>query len=280
MNDPKIFFPSENRRIESSSSASACKTIFETTGLTKFFGGVCAVNDLNLRINEGEIVGLIGPNGAGKTTVFNLVTGFLKPSKGLVVLNGENLVGRKPHEVAQRGIARTFQIAKSFPQFTVLQNMNAASHLFCNMGFWQGILRTPGYKAKEVSNTDQALKTLRLVGLTQWKDVVAATLPHAHQKLLGIAMALATGPKLLLLDEPLEGMSSEEVDRALDLMSAIRSYGVTILLIEHNMRAVMRICERIVVISFGQEIARGTPDEVKRNEEVIKAYLGASENGE
>jgi branched-chain amino acid transport system ATP-binding protein len=255
------------------------KTIFETNELSKFFGGVRAVNDINLRIREGEIVGLIGPNGAGKTTVFNLITGFLEPSKGLVVFEGENLVGRKPHEIAQRGIARTFQIAKSFPRFTVLENMQAASHLFCKFGFCQGILRTPGYRTKETSGLEHALKTLDVVGLAEWKNVIAATLPHAHQKLLGIAMALATGPKLLLLDEPLEGMSAEEVDRALDVMRAIRSYGVTILLIEHNMRAVMNVCEKITVISFGQEIARGPPDEVKQDPEVIKAYLGACEYG-
>lgn len=253
------------------------RTMFETRELTRFFGGVCAVNDINLTIREKEIVGLIGPNGAGKTTVFNLITGFIRPSGGMVLLNGRSLVGKKPHTIARAGIGRTFQIAKSFPQFTVTQNMMAAGHLYGRAGFWEGLLRTSPYRRKEKEIFDHAMRTLGLVGLEPWKDAIAATLPHAHQKLLGIAMALATAPRLLLLDEPLEGMNGEEVDRALEIIAAIRDRGVTILLIEHNMRAVMRICDRIVVINFGQEIARGTPDDVKRNEEVIKAYLGATD---
>ncbi len=254
--------------------------MFEARKLTKYFGGVCAVNAVDLVIGEKEIIGLIGPNGAGKTTVFNLITGFLRPSNGVVILNGENLVGKRPHKIAERGIARTFQIAKSFPQFTVLQNMTAAGHLFGRAGFWEGIVRSAPYRRKERGILDHAVKTLSLVGLEAWKDAIAGTLPHAHQKLLGIAMALATAPKLLLLDEPLEGMSAEEVEQALEIISAIRTRGIAVLLIEHNMRAVMRICDKIVVISFGEEIARGTPEEVKQNREVIKAYLGAASYGD
>ncbi len=253
------------------------RTMFETRKLTRFFGGVCAVNGINLSIGEKEIVGLIGPNGAGKTTVFNLITGFIRPSSGLVLLDGENLVGKKPHTIAKAGIARTFQIAKSFPQFTVMENMAAAGHLYGRAGFWEGILRTSPYRRKEKDILDHAINTLGLVGLEPWKDAIAATLPHAHQKLLGIAMALATAPRFLLLDEPLEGMSTEEVDRALEIIAEIRVRGITVLLIEHNMRAVMKICDKLVVINFGQEIARGTPGEVKQNEEVIRAYLGATD---
>lgn len=249
--------------------------LFETRKLTRFFGGVCAVNGVNITIREKEIVGLIGPNGAGKTTVFNLITGFIRPSSGLVLLNGVNLVGKKPHTIAEHGIARTFQIAKSFPQFTVIQNMAAAGHLYGRAGFWEGMFRMYPYRRKEKDIFDHAINTLSLVGLESWKDRVAATLPHAHQKLLGIAMALATAPRILLLDEPLEGMSAEEVERALDIIAEIRNRGITVLLIEHNMRAVMKICDKLVVINFGQEIARGTPEEVRQNKEVIKAYLGA-----
>jgi len=255
-------------------------TMFETKKLTKYFGGVCAVNALDLVVGEKEIIGLIGPNGAGKTTVFNLITGFIRPSGGSIVLNGENLVGKKPHTIAERGIARTFQIAKSFPQFTVIQNMAAAGHLFGGAGFWEGIVRTPRYRRKERNIQEHSMRTLSFVGLEAWKDAIAGTLPHAHQKLLGVAMALAAAPKLLLLDEPLEGMSAEEVDRALEIISAIRAQGIAVLWIEHNMRAVMRICDKIVVISFGEEIARGTPEEVKQNDEVIKAYLGAASYAE
>jgi branched-chain amino acid transport system ATP-binding protein len=272
MVEPRVVPPSPSEHHPEPSAS-----MFETRELTKFFGGVCAVNNINLTIGEGEIVGLIGPNGAGKTTVFNLITGFIRPSSGLVMLNGENLVGKKPHAIAGRGIARTFQIAKSFPQFTVIQNMAAAGHLYGGAGFWEGIFRTSPYRSKERSIFDHSMKTLGFVGLEPWKEAVAGTLPHAHQKLLGVAMALATAPKLLLLDEPLEGMSAEEVDRTLEIIAGIRARGTTVLLIEHNMRAVMKICDRIVVINFGQEIARGTPEEVRQNEEVVKAYLGAAE---
>lgn len=252
--------------------------MFETKGLTKYFGGLCAVGDLDLSINPEEIVGLIGPNGAGKTTVFNLITGFLRPSAGRVVFNGEDIVGQKPHKIAERGIARTFQIAKSFPEFTVVRNLTAASHLSTRVGFWEALFRTSAHRRKEETGLRHAMETLRFIGLEPWKDAKAGVLPHAHQKLLGIAIALATSPKLLLLDEPLEGMNTEEVDRALEVIKGIRAKGVTVLLIEHNMRAVMKICDKLVVLNFGQEIAKGSPEEIKQNEDVIHAYLGAYED--
>jgi branched-chain amino acid transport system ATP-binding protein len=253
--------------------------LLETKALTKNFGGLCAVNKLNLSIQAGEIVGLIGPNGAGKTTVFNLITGFYRASSGEILFNGKNLVGQKPHRIAESGIVRTFQIAKLFPNFTVLQNLRAASHLFIRVNLWEAIFRTSSYRRKEANGLDHAMKALRFLGLDSLKDEFARILPHGHQKLLGIAMALAASPELLLLDEPLEGMNPKEVDRALDIVAGIRAQGVTILLIEHNMRAVMRICDRIVVINFGQEIAKGSPEEIRQNKDVIKAYLGTSENG-
>lgn len=253
--------------------------MLETKALTKNFGGLCAVNKLNLSIQAGEIVGLIGPNGAGKTTVFNLITGFYRASSGEILFNGKNLVGQKPHRIAESGIVRTFQIAKLFPNFTVLQNLRAASHLFIRVNLWEAIFRTSSYRRKEANGLDHAMKALRFLGLDSLKDEFARILPHGHQKLLGIAMALAASPELLLLDEPLEGMNPKEVDRALDIIAGIRAQGVTILLIEHNMRAVMRICDRIVVINFGQEIAKGSPEEIRQNKDVIKAYLGTSENG-
>jgi branched-chain amino acid transport system ATP-binding protein len=251
--------------------------MLETRRLTKSFGGLSAVNSLDLHIKAGEIIGLIGPNGAGKTTVFNLITGYIDPSEGEVMFRGENVVGQKPHKIAERGIVRTFQIAKLFRDFTVLQNMLAASHLYAGIGFWQGTFRTGNYSKKEEKGLDRAMKSLSLVGLEPWRDSIASTLPHAHQKLLATAMALAAAPKLLLLDEPLEGMSAEEVDKALQIIDKIRAQGITVLLIEHNMRAVMKICDRIFVLNFGQKIAEGTPEEVKQNKDVIRAYLGACE---
>lgn len=242
--------------------------------LTKNFGGVSAVSELDLDVKAGEIMGLIGPNGAGKTTVFNLITGFLKPTKGSIHFQDLDIVGKKPHRIAAIGIARTFQIAKLFPDFSVLQNLLAASHLFIRTNVWETILRTSRFKRHEEQGIDMTMEILDFLGLTPWKDEIAQTLPHAHQKLLGIGVALAGRPKLLLLDEPLEGMNPKEVDQTMGVIEKIRAKGVTILLIEHNMRAVMAGCDRVMVLNFGQLIARGTPEEVRHNNQVIEAYLG------
>jgi branched-chain amino acid transport system ATP-binding protein len=252
--------------------------LLNTRKLTKNFGGLSAVNSLDLYVEEGEILGLIGPNGAGKTTVFNLITGFLKPSYGQILFQGKDIVGKKPHNIAEIGIARTFQIAKLFPNFTVLQNLLAASHLFSKTNIWETIYRTSKFKKNEAEGLNQAIGNMRFLGLEPYKDEIAGTLPHAHQKLLAIGIALATKPKMLLLDEPLEGMNPKEVDKTLEAISEIRAGGVTTLLIEHNMRAVMRVCDRIVVLNFGQQIGNGTPEEIKQNKYVIEAYLGTGGN--
>lgn len=248
--------------------------LLRSTKLTKNFGGVSAVSDLDLDIQAGEIMGLIGPNGAGKTTVFNLITGFLKPTRGSILFQDREIVGRKPHQIAAIGIARTFQIAKLFPDFSVLQNLLAASHLFSRTNVWETICRTHRFKRREKQGLDLAMELVDFLGLTPWKDETARTLPHAHQKLCGIGVALASKPKLLLLDEPLEGMNPKEVDQAMAVIKKIRAGGVTILLIEHNMRAVMAGCDRVMVLNFGQLIAKGTPEEVRHNNKVIEAYLG------
>lgn len=249
--------------------------MLETKALTKYFGGLCAVNDISFTVEEGEIVGLIGPNGAGKTTVFNLLTGFLQPSKGNIYFEGKDITGLKPHSIARLGMIRTFQLVRILPGFTVTQNMIAASHLHPKIGLWEAVFNSPGYRRKEKEIVARLREVLELMGLTEMKDTLARNLPHGHQKLLGIAMALAAKPRLLLLDESLGGMNTSEVDNALGIIDKIRKQGTAILLIEHNVQAVMSICDRLYVINFGTEICRGLPSEVKQNQDVIAAYLGA-----
>jgi branched-chain amino acid transport system ATP-binding protein len=247
-------------------------------GLTKYFGGLSAVNKLDFTVNQGEAVGLIGPNGAGKTTTFNLITGFLRATSGAVIFEGKNLVGEKPHAVAAKGIVRTFQGTSIFPGFTVLQSLVAACYLQPRVGFWEAALHRASSRKKETEVLDEAHEILRFVGLEQMKDLPAPSLPHGHKRILGIATALAAHPKLLLLDEPLSGMNSGEVAAAMELINKIWSKGTTILLIEHNMRAAMRFCQRIVVLNFGVKIAEGAPKEVRENKDVIQAYLGMGDH--
>jgi branched-chain amino acid transport system ATP-binding protein len=247
--------------------------LLEIKGLTKYFGGLAAVNNLDMTIHEGEIVGLMGPNGAGKTTVFNLITGIHRSSKGHVIFQGREIGGKKPHLVAAYGIGRTFQFAYLFPDFTVLENVVASFHLDPKCGFWEGLLNTRAYQRKEERILDEAMEILRLVGLEREKDILGKNLPHGPQKLLTMARALAIRPKLLLLDEPIGGMHFDEVNRAISAIERIRSQGTTIVLVEHNMR-LMRLCERIVVMDFGEKIAEGTYEEVKNHEQVMRAYFG------
>ena len=246
---------------------------FEIKGLTKSFGGLVAVYDLDLSVHEGEIVGFMGPNGAGKTTVFNLITGFFRPSKGQVIFRGQEIEGEKPHRIAECGIGRTFQFAYLFPDFTVLENVVASFHLNPKCGFWEGLFNTRSYRRKEAQILNEAMEILRLVGLEREKDVLGKNLPHGPQKLLTMARALAIRPKLLLLDEPVGGMHFDEVNHAISAIKRIRSQGTTIMLVEHNMR-LMRLCERIVVMEFGVKIAEGTYEEVKNHDQVMKAYFG------
>jgi len=247
--------------------------LLEIRKLTKHFGGLAAVHDLDMSVNEGEIVGLMGPNGAGKTTVFNLITGFLRPSSGGVLFEGREIGGKKPHLIAKWGIGRTFQFAYLFPDFTVLENVVASFYLHPKCGFWEGLFNTRSYCQKEKKILNEAMEILRLTGLEKEKDVLGKNLPHGPQKLLTMARALAIRPKLLLLDEPIGGMNFDEVNLAISVIERIRSQGTTIVLVEHNMR-LMRFCERILVINFGKKIAEGTYEEIKRHKEVMKAYFG------
>lgn len=251
--------------------------MLETRKLTKHFKGLKAVGDLDLDVGAGEIAGIIGPNGAGKTTVFNLVTGFLRPTSGKIIFNGKDITGLKPHSIAGLGIVRTFQLDRIFHNFTVLENVVTASHLSARIGFWEAVFHTSRYRKKDRNTWECAVKILKFLWMDDKKDEIARNLSHGHQKMLGIAIAMAARPKLLLLDEPLAGMNPVEVARSLDLIREIRKQGTSVLLIEHNMKAVMSVCDRIVVLNFGTEIARGTPDEVRQNKEVVQAYLGACE---
>jgi branched-chain amino acid transport system ATP-binding protein len=249
--------------------------MLEIAGLTKKFGGLCAVNELTFTVDQGEIVGLIGPNGAGKTTVFNLITGYLHPTDGKITFETKDISGKSPSSIAARGVVRTFQATSVFPEFSVTDNIAVACHVKDRMRLGEALLHTPGSRRKEKRIAQKAAEIIETVGLSEARDVLAKNLPHGHKRRLGIAIALATQPRLLLLDEPLTGMNAEEVADALGLIKRLWRDGITILLIEHNMKAAMSLCQRLVVLNFGTRLAEGTPAEIRGNPEVIKAYLGA-----
>jgi branched-chain amino acid transport system ATP-binding protein len=245
----------------------------EIKGLTKHFGGLAAVVQFDMYVHKGEIVGLIGPNGAGKTTVFNLINGVFPPTRGQVVFDGTEITGKKPHKVAELGIGRTFQLNPLFRDFTVLENVSASFHLHPWSSLLDIYFNTSTYRRNEAYILEQSLEILRLVGLDKVKDELAKNLPHGYQKMLGVARALATRPKLLLLDEPLAGMNPSEIDFTLMNIKKTQQQGVTILIVEHNMQ-ILDLCDRVVVISFGQKICEGLPREVRENKDVISAYFG------
>lgn len=234
--------------------------MLKVTGLTKFFGGLRAVHNLSFEIEKGEILGLIGPNGAGKTTAFNLIAGFIRPSHGEVFLEGENIVGMKPYAVTRKGIARTFQIVKPFRKLSVLENVTLAA-----------FLRFPSRREAE----PQAHWVLERVGLEGKASLLATDLTLSEQKRLEIARALATQPKLLLLDEPMGGLNATEIEQASKLVVGLCKSGVTIIWVEHVLKAIMNACHRVVVINQGEKIADAPPERVVENPDVIAAYLGA-----
>lgn len=249
--------------------------LLEVDQLTIEFGGLKAVDNFNIIINEGELIGLIGPNGAGKTTVFNMLTGVYRPTHGRITLNGKNIIGLKPDEIVKVGAARTFQNIRLFKELSVMDNIKIAFHKDMKYTLAQGLLRLPMYWKEEKSIEEKAIDLLKLFNMEDTRYEKAKNLPYGKQRKLEIARALATSPKLLLLDEPAAGMNPQET---LELMNTIRfikdKFKTTILLIEHDMNLVMGICERLVVIDYGKVIAKGTPDQIKSNDKVIKAYLG------
>ncbi len=243
--------------------------------LCKSFGGVKAVNGVDILVNEGEIVGLVGPNGAGKSTIFNLITGFVRPDKGTIRYRDKDLLGLRPDQIAKRGIGRTFQSPLIFHGKTMLESLLAGHLKEEKTSFWQALFNTDPYQKEQNQALGRALEILELLELEGWKDTLASALPCGILRFLGIGQVIMSSTGMLLLDEPLTGLNSEEISKMLAKLRRLRDQGTTILIIEHHMKAVMSFCERIVVINFGEKIAEGTPAEIKENPTVIQAYLGS-----
>ena len=249
---------------------------FKVEGLHKNFGGLAAVNDLTFAIEKGAIHGLIGPNGAGKTTIFNVISGFYKPSAGKIFYEGESIGGLQPHLVAAKGLVRTFQETTLFQEFSTFENALMGRYLHTKSSMVSALFGTQRASARAAE--EKTIEVLEFLGLADRKDELALNLPHGLQRALGIAVALTAEPRLLLLDEPFAGMNPEETRHMMDLIRKVRESGITILLVEHDMQAVMGLCERITVVNFGQLLTEGAPDEIKSNKDVIEAYLGTGLN--
>lgn len=250
-------------------------TLFSAEHLSMVFGGLMAVSDFSLELKEGDLMGLIGPNGAGKTTVFNMISGNLKPTGGKLVLQGEDITGFRPNAITRRGIARTFQNIRLFQDLHVIENVMISYHGRLRSSFLGAVLRTPLYRREEKEMVEGAMTLLKKVHLEDQARLQAGGLPYGQQRRLEIARALATNPKILLLDEPAAGMNPQETQELMDFILNVKEdFGLTVLLIEHDMRLVMGICEWIKVLDYGVTIAEGTPQEIQDNPRVITAYLG------
>ncbi len=251
-------------------------TLLEVRDLTRGFGGLVAVSSLSFSVGEGEIRGLIGPNGAGKTTTFNVVSGFYPPTAGRVVFKGEDISGMSTSVIASRGLVRTFQATTLLQELTVLENVLVGCHLDARTDLLRGLIGAD--RRRQAMARDKALEILEFFGLSDRRDDLAMILPHGLQRSLGVAVAFAADPQLLLLDEPFTGMNPEETRQMMETVGRVRDRGVTILLVEHDMQAVMGLCDRVTVLNFGKLLTEGSPDEVRRHPEVIKAYLGTATN--
>ncbi len=249
--------------------------LLQMTDVSKQFGGVKALNGISFSVDEKEILGIIGPNGAGKTTIFNLITGVFPVSSGDIRLEGETLLGRRPHQITERGISRTFQNIRLFGQMTVLENIMVGAHCRMQSGFLASLFHTGKQKAEEKETVERARELLRFVGLGGLEEELAENLPYGKQRRLEIARALAASPKLLLLDEPAAGMNDSETEDLRRLISRIRDeMGTSVIIIEHDMNLMMNLCNRMVVLNFGSKLAEGEPEEIRSNSAVIEAYLG------
>ena len=248
--------------------------MLEVRNLWRRFGGLVAVSDLSFSVGENEIRGLIGPNGAGKTTTFNVISGFYPPSAGQVLFRDEDISGMRTSAIAARGLVRTFQATTLFQELTVIENVLVGCHLQARSGPLRTLLGAD--RRREAAARDKALEILDFFGLGDRAEDLAVSLPHGLQRALGIAVAFAADPKLLLLDEPFTGMNPEETRQMMEIARRVRDRGVTLLLVEHDMQAVMGLCDRITVLNFGKLLTEGTPEEVRRHPDVIEAYLGAA----
>ena len=249
--------------------------LLEASNICMQFGGLRAVDNFNLEINEHELVGLIGPNGAGKTTVFNMLTGVYVPTEGDIKIDGQSVVGKKPYEIVRAGAARTFQNIRLFKDLTVLDNIKIAFHHEMSYSTIEGIFRMPRYWADEKKAQEECLAFLKIFDMEDYAQTIAKNLPYGKQRKLEIARALATKPKILMLDEPAAGMNPQETHELMETIQLIRDkFDIAILLIEHDMHLVMGVCERIVVLDYGKIIAKGTPEETRNNPDVIRVYLG------
>ncbi len=250
------------------------ETILKATNITQKFGGLTAVDNVNFELHKGEIVGIIGPNGAGKTTFFNVLTGMYNPTEGKVYYKDKDITGLKPFQITACGMARTFQNIRLFAQMTAIENVMVGMHCRTKANLADAIFRLPRHRREEKAAEEKALNVLELAGLADFRYHYATSLPYGLQRRLEIARAIASDPEILLLDEPAAGMNEQETSDLMDFIRKLQGLGYTILLIEHDMRLVMNICERIYVLNYGALIAHGVPDEIKSNPLVIEAYLG------